>query len=158
MFLKSGIVWGNVNRPEVLPVTGGPSGRKENPSEKTPEVKGKRRNNRLSPQHPPPGSRHIPVLMLLRQFNRFPSPSWISRVPSAMPLRAKVTNPAFRGTAMVCSPSRREARLSMLIFARCRHHQIFPKNCLAMSPTMCCSTRSTASAALSSTDPKSSTP
>ncbi|KAJ6184714.1 hypothetical protein N7519_006015 [Penicillium mononematosum] len=39
--------------------------------------------------------------MLLRQFNRVSSPSWISRVPSAMPLRAKVTNPAFRATAMM---------------------------------------------------------
>ncbi|KAJ5492132.1 hypothetical protein N7453_010229 [Penicillium expansum] len=39
--------------------------------------------------------------MLLRQFNRVSSPSWISRVPSAMPLRAKVTNPAFRATAMI---------------------------------------------------------
>ncbi|CAG8075716.1 unnamed protein product [Penicillium salamii] len=39
--------------------------------------------------------------MLLRHsFSRFSSPSWISRAPSAMPLRAKVTNPAFR-TAMM---------------------------------------------------------
>ncbi|KAJ5817581.1 Crotonase core [Penicillium robsamsonii] len=42
--------------------------------------------------------------MLLRQFNRVSSPSWISRVP-AMPLRAKVTNPAFRPTAMMSTSS-----------------------------------------------------
>lgn len=45
------------------------------------------------------------VLMLLRHsFSRCSSPSWISRVPS-MPLRAKVTNPAFQAT--VCTSQTR---------------------------------------------------
>lgn len=70
---------------------------------KTPEVK---ESGEIPDCHhitPFLGYRRIPVLMLLRQFNRVSSPSWISRVPSAMPLRAKVTNPAFRATAMVCT-------------------------------------------------------
>lgn len=68
---------------------------------KTPEVKESGETPDCHHITPFSGSRHIPVLMLLRQFNRVSSPSWISRVPSAMPLRAKVTNPAFRATAMV---------------------------------------------------------
>lgn len=61
--------------------------------------------------------------MLLRHsFSRLPSPpSWISRVSSpAMPLRAKVTNPAFRATASVsrrrsaCSDTARDANCCKL--------------------------------------------
>ncbi|RAK99498.1 mitochondrial 37S ribosomal protein mS47 [Aspergillus ibericus CBS 121593] len=44
-------------------------------------------------------------MLLRRSFCRFPTPSsWISRVsPATMPLRAKVTNPAFRATASMSS-------------------------------------------------------
>jgi hypothetical protein len=129
-------------------------------SEKTPEVEGKRRTSDCHHIISFSGSRHIPVLMLLRQVNRFASPSWTSRVPSAMPLRAKVTNPAFRATAMVCTctRSRRETRSLMLILVRCRPYRLSPKSSQAMSPMMFSSTRSTASAALSSTDPRSLIP
>ena len=71
---------------------------------KTPEVKESGETPDCHHLTPFSGSRPILVLMLLRQFNRVASPSWISRVPSAMPLRAKVTNPAFRAAAMVHTP------------------------------------------------------
>ncbi|KAJ5558333.1 Crotonase core [Penicillium sp. DV-2018c] len=69
-------------------------------SEKTPEVEVKRRTSDFHNFiYSPFSCSSYSVLMLLRQVNRFASPSWSCRLPSAMPLRAKVTNPAFGATA-----------------------------------------------------------
>lgn len=82
----------------------GPRNDRKSSPKKTPEVDGKAEKHlivliNLPPLHSFSGL----VFMLLRHFSRLPSPpSWISRFPSpAMPLRAKVTNPAFRATATV---------------------------------------------------------
>ena len=90
--------------------------------------------------------------MLLRHsFCRLPTPSsWISRAsPAVMPLRAKVTNPAFGSTAKVWTlPVDLLSRIrfrTWLTVDRCPPLPISPKSCPATSPMTFCSIPSTES-------------
>jgi hypothetical protein len=87
----------------------------------------------------------LPLMLLRHVHSRFASPlSWSSR-SLTMPLRAKVTNPAFG--------SRVRARWTHLLYEetladnddyRCsRLQQQSPRNCRRTRPTMCFSTRIT---------------
>lgn len=107
---------------------------------------------------PFPGSRHIPVPNVTSTIQ--------SRLLAELDLARSFSNastrqgdqPCLSGNSYGTHPVRREIRYPVLTIVRCRLHLIFPKSSPAMSAMMFCSTQSTASAALSSTDPRSSTP
>ena len=107
----------------------------------------------------------LPLMFLRPCCTRTAIPlSWLSRsTAAAMPLKAKILDPAFSRSASSVSSLSEHPKLCYNPaisnqVSRCQDELPFPKKNPAMTPTTSSSTQSTASAPSSSTGPKSSTP
>lgn len=104
----------------------------------------------------------LPMFVRPNLLCRFSKPTTIGHFPcsplaitTTMPLRAKVTNPAFGAVAKVCLMDNNTERTQNNLISRCRRQSRFPKNFLKILRTMSCLIRFTAFEPSSSTDQKS---